>query len=429
MSDTVGSEWHKCKAIYPPAAEIASALQDPGEGKTVKQKKKEVVKHKFPRVEKLAAKIYRAIQREFSNPEGLTSNVSRGKQVLHQSLIICRRAVDTSDTHPFFHEHGKDGKVFQIANNPETCGMEICIQRFQDHVNQAVKQKNTARTHNDALRLGCILLDPQCRGAVSGVMAKKKDRKKSDITGDPTTHFFEEALEKCFMNEDYEANPPAAVYHNEFAEEDKAGWDPNHPAIFQQERDGAWLKATWEEYLRPKYRKALDKWNKDTGGGDGTPTSFVDFCANDRWLAHLFCKDLQANFLIANSAGGRMPRHLQQESGFEMEVSSLSGSASGSSRAKLEDDLTDSVSHRKRVGDVLDKISGLIDTKVAKVAKSEETTKEEELDQCISKVADYSLKMQDPTTLESMSPNSRDTHASTLQRQRKNVLQRMAKKP
>ena len=77
----------------------------------------------------------------------------------------------------------------------------------------------------------------------------------------------------------------------EFPEEEKGKWEPNSPAIFETERDAAWLKATWEEYIRPKYKKALDRWNKDTGGGDGTPSSFIDYCAGDRWLVWIFCVD------------------------------------------------------------------------------------------------------------------------------------------
>ena len=73
----------------------------------------------------------------------------------------------------------------------------------------------------------------------------------------------------------------------------------------------------WEGYIRPRYKKAIGRWNKDTGGGDGKPSEFINFCAGDRWLVWVFCKDLEAGFLLASSAGGRMPNHLQVESGFE----------------------------------------------------------------------------------------------------------------
>jgi hypothetical protein len=104
------------------------------------------------------------------------------------------------------------------------------------------------------------------------------------------------------------------------------------------------LRGTWEDYLRPKYKKALDKWNKDTGGGDGNPTHFIDFCAGNRWLVYLFCKDSDTNFLLASNAGGRMPRHLQLESGFDDlagEVLSLEGSSNNNSSAAKRDRIED----------------------------------------------------------------------------------------
>jgi len=74
---------------------------------------------------------------------------------------------------------------------------------------------------------------------------------------------------------------------------------------------------TWFTYVKPKYKRALDKWNKETGGGDGTPASFVDFCGKDKWLVWIFLHDCDANFLLANNASGRIPNHLQLEAGFD----------------------------------------------------------------------------------------------------------------
>ena len=77
------------------------------------------------------------------------------------------------------------------------------------------------------------------------------------------------------------------------------------------------MRGTWEDYTQPKYKKALDRWSKDTGGGDGTPASFVEYCGLDRWLVFIFVKDMATNFLLAPSAGGRMLVHLQLKAEFE----------------------------------------------------------------------------------------------------------------
>jgi len=74
---------------------------------------------------------------------------------------------------------------------------------------------------------------------------------------------------------------------------------------------------TWFQYIKPKYRQALNKWNKDTGGGSGKVHKFINYCNHDCWLGWVFALDYEANFLLAASTCGRMPAHLQMESGYD----------------------------------------------------------------------------------------------------------------
>ena len=62
--------------------------------------------------------------------------------------------------------------------------------------------------------------------------------------------------------------------------------DPNdEDRITLQGRVGAWFKATWETYLRPKYRKTLARWWSDTGGGGGEDEIFQSYCPfREKWL-------------------------------------------------------------------------------------------------------------------------------------------------
>jgi hypothetical protein len=202
-------------------------------------------------------------------------NSSRGKQPLYKELLLSWRHVDVTETDQFFHQYVKDGKVFLISNNPTNSGIDIAIEHFQVYIQHQAEQKNSARTPNDALRLACILLDPKYRGSVSGLMSKKKDRSKSDLLRDPVSAFFQEILGNCFAKEEYVASPPADVFYHEFPEDEKGNWDPSHPSVFEHQRDSLWLPKTWKDNLRPKYKKGIDKWNKNTGGGDGTPPSFI----------------------------------------------------------------------------------------------------------------------------------------------------------
>ena len=412
--------WKDNNNLYPPAEEIATALQDTGKRHTMKQKGREVSIHKYPLIDKLALKLYTAIVSLYK-PDGVTKNKTRGRQFLYKDLVQSRRHRDISETDPFFHQFGKEGKVFLITNDTRHAGVDVCVQNFQRSVEQQLRQKNSARTSQDGLRLGCILLDTQFRSSVAGIMSKKKDRKKSDIQGDPTDHFFEKILEECFSNSDYVVTPPSDIYYNDFPEDEVGTWDPNHPSIFEQERNTAWLRATWEEYLRPKYKKALDRWNKDTGGGDGTPLSFIDFCGGDRWLLYLFCKDVDANFLLANNAGGRMPRHLQVESGFNEDVSSLGedGNSSGNKRtADLENEILAYKKQRQELSGTMEKLVGYLENK--------ESVQSDSMDQYIKQVADYSEKMQDDNVLNSMSPESKEVYINALRSRRKDVIKKMA---
>jgi hypothetical protein len=425
MSSTL---WKDCKAVYPPIDEIATALQDLGKHQVVKNKGKEVQQHRYPLVEKLAAKIYSSIQLECNNPEGLTKNVSRGKMTLVRDIILRRRHTDITETDPLFHKFGKDGKVYIITNCTEHAGLDVCLKAFQEAIETSLRQKNSARTSNDGLRLGCILLDSQYRGSVTGIMSKKKTKQKCDVPGDPTTHFFEHIVQESFLNKNYVVPPPSDCYYSEFPEDEKGSWDPNDSAIFEHERKGLWLKATWDEYLKPKYKRALDKWNKETGGGDGTPPSFIDYCGGDRWLVYLFCKDIEANFLLASSAGGRMPKHLQIESGFGEEVSCITDgppSSTGKRVVAIEDELGEVKKQRARIETTLDRVVSFVESRNT----GTEQRNEDRMDGYIAKVADYSQKMQDITTLDTMSPDSKSMYVDTLKKQRKHLLKKMCESP
>jgi hypothetical protein len=426
----MSSRWKDNASVYPSAGEIAAALQDQGKVVVVKRKGGNLNKHRYPLIEKLASKVYAKIRQEFA-PDGLTKNVSRGKTPLYKEILLSRRHVDVTETDPFFLEYTQDGKVFLINNSPVHCGLDHSIDHFQDFVLQQTQQKNSARTNNDGLRLGCILLDANHRGSVSGMMSKKKNRNKSDITGDPITHFFEEILTEYFLNKGYVAPMPSDGHYSEFPEEEKGSWEPNHPSLFEQDRSAIWLRGTWDDYIRPKYKKALDKWNKDTGGGDGTPTSFVDYCGSDRWLVWLFCIDLEANFLLACSAGGRMPKNMQVESGFGEDLSSLddtSGSGarlSGSGAAKrvidLENDLLETRKQRQKINDTMEKVASFVKAK-STATVSDSTS----VDTYIHQVTSYSQMMRDTQVLDTMSPESKNTYLATLQMQRKQLLQKMS---
>jgi len=259
--DTVANapttRWKDNALLYPPAEEICKALQDPGKIVNVKEKGVTVHKHKFKDADKLAQKVFNSIK-EIYKPESFGKHKSRGKIPLLKEIILNRKHRDASELDVFFHQFAKDGRVYTLSENPIHCGLDLAIDHFQGRCEAKVDKQAAARTYNEGLRLGCILLDPKYRGSVSGIMTKKKDRKNSDQSGDVVTHFYEMILEEAFMNPDYECPKPPDEHWSGFPELERDLWDPNDPDIFDKERDADWLRKTWDDYMRKKYKAALD---------------------------------------------------------------------------------------------------------------------------------------------------------------------------
>lgn len=433
MSD-LPVRWKDNASIYPDPQEIARCLQEPGVASTRKRNKKDVPCTKFPLIDKLAVKIYKSIQEQY-NPEGLTKNVTRGKERLVQGLVLHRRHADVSHVNTFFHQFQVDGKVYVITDNVNNSGIDVPIDRFQSEVEMELKRKNSARTCNDGLRLASIMLDPKYRAIVAPLMTNRRDKRAhSDIPGDPCLHFFEKALVESFADETYVVYPPDESYYDMFPEDEKAAWDPNSPDLFSSERTPIWLKETWDNYLRPKYKEALRRWNKDTGGGSGEATDFIDYCGSDRWLVWVFCVDLEANFLLANNAGGAMPRHLQLEQGVDG-YDSIDGDAFGAAynaveaasrkRKAAEDELKERLESKARVDNMMNiVVSHFGDMKHQKDKKKSNMEKADEL---IQKVARYQQLIDQTKSDSDMSPVSKSAFIEVLNGQRKDRMNELQK--
>eukprot|EP00980_Cylindrotheca_fusiformis_P018205 scaffold5895_cov150-Cylindrotheca_fusiformis.AAC.2 len=355
------SRWKDDTSIFPSLEFILECLQDQGQQitKTDSTTGQTLKVARYKKLGKLATQVYQAIIKKFE-PEGLTKNISRGKDSLLKGLIGNRKEFCVSITPRSFHPYQQEGQVLAFCPTEPYAGLDRVIDQYQDWCsnNNASKRRAVVRTSNDGLRLACIMLDSKYRGSVSGILSKRLDRKKSDISGDTTTHFFQHILNESFLNPEYRVTAPSEF--DEFPEDERDNWDPNDEAIFQKVRTGEWLRETFDNYFRAKYKRALDKWNSDTGGGTGRPSSFVNFCGSDRWLVYVFCKDMEADFLLANSAGGRMPRHLQVESGFDNDATSVAVSEISTSdgfgssnkkkkRNRVDEEIEECKIHRQKV--------------------------------------------------------------------------------
>ena len=79
-----------------------------------------------------------------------------------------------------------------------------------------------------------------------------------------------------------------------------------------------WIIRTWEVYTKKKYKKALIKWSKDTGGGDGHSSNFANYTGPgtaNRWLAYIYLIDVNINCLFASYTIGRVPGNTTVDNG------------------------------------------------------------------------------------------------------------------
>ena len=88
----------------------------------------------------------------------------------------------------------------------------------------------------------------------------------------------------------------------------------------------------------------------------------------------------------------------------------------------MEDELAQYKKQRQQLTGTMEKLVGYLETK----DKSQSTPANDNMDQYIKQVADYSEKMQDDNVLNTMSPESKEVYVNALKTRRKNVLKKMA---
>ena len=100
-------------------------------------------------------------------------------------------------------------------------------------------------------------------------------------------------------------------------QEDVEGVDPNEEERFSIPRDVKWFIQTWKHYLKKKYKTAIGRWDKETGGGSREPEEFADYCdKSSRWLVWVYLLDIERDFLLFSNAKGKPPEYVGTESGF-----------------------------------------------------------------------------------------------------------------
>ena len=218
------------KELYPSFVSFVTALQDPG---VEKKSKKKVASGelKHPKIQKMCLELYRKIlSRHRHRIPTLDSNENRGAKKLLHAIILKRKKRTVAEVDEMYRSFAdkSDHTVYTIANSTTTYGLDIVLEAFENNESQAVTKTQLNRTPDDAMRLVWILLDPENRGTVQGILTGKKDRKKLDQSHCTTLAFFEE---KCsdFNNPKYIARNPKLLANLH----DSDSFDPNNVSVSQ----------------------------------------------------------------------------------------------------------------------------------------------------------------------------------------------------
>ena len=321
---------------YPIFDTFMKALQDPGE-KNLKNNEmsyKPLMKA-LSRVQKTLALKYLKF--------GVPKNITDCKKQLVLACIRNRKSRDKGLVSENLRKYALPGSdsVFIINDDEEQGGFQIALDSCLQHWEGQKKRSFDSRSPGDACRLASILLLPNHRDAVSKIMSNKRDRLMQDQSSCPIKAFYE-VVAQDFCNVAYNAKLP-----NKFTLiQGHETIDPNDiDRITLAGRDGAWMRSTWEDYLRPKYRKVLERWFSTTGGGSGLIENFQDYCKNERWLTYVFMIDAEMNFLLASNAQTLVPDELCNESGYykkarndsdgDVPADRKSGAGTSSMKAKI----------------------------------------------------------------------------------------------
>ena len=355
-------------------------LQD--EGKLGKPNKKDGTRHyEYPQLKTLAGKYYDKFK-EMKNMFPFSANKSRETNAILVCLVNLRQHMDKHRVLPSLLAHLKNhtGEKVFVLNNDETGGQQPLITACHSHFsNRQVKQQGQ-RNGSVAIRVVYCLCHPSIRAAAAYFLANKKSRDDLDQATGTTRQAFGELVYALHRNAELEIERPDVM--------DLPNHDPRKlldPLTVDLNRKWKWILETWENYVRPKYKKVLVKWNKLTGNGDRTLKNFVNYCNVNRdnsglpvvWLVWVYYIDMQAHFLLASAAGHRPPAFVAKEAGFGNgdgdgdgetlfdnssdnfagEVDSLRTPRSGSSKkARLEEGLEQLAEHRQKLSSLVSKL-------------------------------------------------------------------------
>lgn len=306
---------------FPSTESFMVAIQEIGIAD--KKSEKKDTKVLYPIIRKLACSIYSAIvgSAEYHSVQW-QSNASRTYDIIEGLLLVGRKKVDTARVRPELRsilelnlgEGESLPSMMYYFTNEADGGLQVLKNTLKDKFVKSTNKQAINRTPNDALRVAGILLLPKNRSSFSGT-SKRNNRVQSDQPVS-TTIAFSESTQNDFSDATLEITHPLKLRLLKGFDK----FDPNDTARMSiPGRDSTWVWATWKDYIKPKYAKALMNWSKKTGNGSGQSESFQAYCNSFTWLGWIYLKDEEAGFLLSSISDHNVPRRLSNEAGFRKE--------------------------------------------------------------------------------------------------------------
>jgi hypothetical protein len=292
----------------------------------------------------------------------LPANKARGSESIQKCLLSIRKHVDKTEVYDDFSKHGKpkSTQVYIVQNDLIYFGFDQFLALYQNYLGSLGHKKEEQRTPSDAIRVAAVLLLSEFRGTVQGLLGGTRNREQQDQSVSPTIAFAMDAVKK-FNDVDFVVQQPETM-----DEDDIKNCDPNDIVRIDLQRSGEWFLSTWKTYIKPKYKLAISRWDKLTGGGCCEPHEFSNFCGNNQWMVWIYLLDKEADFLLYSNAKGKPPSFVGNEAGFDTPNTENGDDDSPISHlSKRKREVEDAVQHtkeaHKKVSTMLDRVGLLME--------------------------------------------------------------------
>ena len=422
---------------FPNFEAFMHALQDPGETSKQLKKKSSNGAHSgtdmvmvYPKLMKQLTGVQRTLQAKYSHL-GIPKHPTDCKKQLALACVRIRKTRDKALVPEDFRKYAMEGSdsLFVINYNLENGGFNIPLSACLDHWRSQKKKDVDSRNPDDACRVAAILLLPEFRASVARIMSEKRDRAMMDQASCPVSAFYEVAADK-FRDASFVATMPEKFCLIEGHE----SIDPNDiDRISLEGRDGTWFKATWEVYLRQKYRKTLSRWWSDTGGGGGEVENFQNYCSDrEKWLTYVYMLDVEASLLLASNASSAVPKELLNEAGQQELILGMKSNRTKAFKGAALLEATEECS--KNISRMTNLVASLVEKKMSPsnafmttpVAMSStppaKTNKKRSLVECLDDVRRLREHEQEIMHDIGVSPTTKEMILSKIQQEKKKVI-------